>query len=1482
MGSKDDRPRAEAEFQAVLEDAAKLYKETSGQTIDEFMNPPMRGIDDLKHHLDAHNDRFSSFRAKRDSLFGALSAMLKPVETLGEVVSGPASEVFPPTQSIFSAVMFLVNAAHDVSSTYDSILELFEQLKDFTSRLDVYLQYDMSPALRDKVVNIFAALFEVLVIATKEISRGRVKAYFKSIIGADSPVQGALERLQNLTLGEERQVIADTYGGVARIDTKTDRVEAIVSQVSQNVQELRSDYRERTTVAHQEKLREILGPSPFPEDYYSSFSKFRVNDTGEWLLKDSGLRSWAKGDTQHLWLSGGPGSGKSFLATRLISWGTENLSHLAYFYFRANNPETRSVLQALRDVAYQLSESDPFYGRQLTRTVHSSEDIKTIPSAYRKLFVQPFQDDSRGRSLHVFLDGIDEIEPEEVEEFLMQLAPDEDPGQGNNCSRVQICLIGRSYMTDLVASYLDPPNSGHNLTVVHITADRVAQDVKQYIEEGVYSSRILARSKPEFKKEVIDAMVKRVDGLFILAKFMLADMNRKRRPASILSSLESFPPQINGMLRTTLANLSATITEEDAADLNEILRWVSCAEEALTLEQLEAALILKFGDPPFRFEDSLRGQYACFFELEREDGLTTDDLVKDYERLQRNRKRDSTPTGRPRRSSSVGKKESPNRNISPAQRLNDTTRRRTSPMAALSTSPQRRFSPSPSPIRRPDLFDPDEDMEFRSKKSSTIVTFFHMSVREFFRDEDTAQVTADTGGPRIGFDAVAARTDVLKTCLRIFNDKRWFESHKLGKRKYSIKQYAAWYWQEHLASIDPASVSAEDRHAIGPQVYKMLTDGDTIYDWSIEYEKNDEGLEVLTDGNIRALRKWMADEQVLAGLDPKAKEWAQESVEKPMGMFEKIGRFYARAWLDESFDRYIPTKFCFKIVQAIALMDAGYKWSDSQRYWTDIPIAKRIATATEWARCEKTAHWARRVGSTYLTLGMHEKALEIYNEALKLDRGSIETSGRKAYCLSKDRQYGEALKLALKCEETESKLVSQGGLSEAKLAASQWRLHKDHFLIAQCYYRVGDVERSIEYFHKAIESSEDGKLEYAERFDPHIGLFEVLASENRHEEMMKLVQSLSLQASGPRKEQSRLVDFLLSQHNKALVMDWIPKAACKAKEAEFLVERLEIAIDAAHARRDARKELYLRLALGTTLVYSRTAVDEAIEIFEQISLVEYRPRGNVPTRQAHAISFQKLASLYKDMVLQAGIKSHEADRWIQRLETVQAKQGAHQNVEMPATMLGSDVNAAAIYLALFYRLRGRKAEAEALLGSLIVESCEILEDEELRNDEFALENLLRLFIAAGDEENARALAVSMRRLNPEASITTPGDSPVQQRAQAEPKLPDIQSSNRSCAQCLEIIAPNAEFFMCWYCLDSYCRRCLKTVIKPSDKKLQEGVVCRADHEWFEVPPLARVLHTGELLVDGEVRRFMTWKDGIRKRWEGSVAVRTPISPNAPR
>ncbi|KAG3185786.1 hypothetical protein PC129_g25274, partial [Phytophthora cactorum] len=200
-------------------------------------------------------------------------------------------------------------------------------------------------------------------------------------------------------------------------------------------------------------------------------------------------------------------------------------------------------------------------------------------------------------------------------------------------------------------------------------------------------------------------------------------------------------------------------------------------------------------------------------------------------------------------------------------------------------------------------------------------------------------------------------------------------------------------------------------------------------------------------------------------------------------------------------------------------------------------------------------------------------------------------------------------------------------------------------------------------------------------------------------------------------------------------------------------------IELAHEIRDPLKALYLRHSLGATYAYSRN-VDKAISLFEQISFIEYRPRGNVPTRQAYALAFQKLASLYKVEILHAGLKTPEAGEWSKRLERVQIQQSKHQHQDMPLNMVGSDINVAAIYLALFYRLLGRKKEADPLLRTLIMDSLAILSDDDAQNDEYALDNLLCLLIAADDIENARALSQSMRKLDVHALISTPVDSPV--------------------------------------------------------------------------------------------------------------------------
>ena len=165
----------------------------------------------------------------------------------------------------------------------------------------------MSEALRNKLVEILAALFNVFVLATKEVRQGRFRAYFKRLFGSESPVQPALENLQALTLGEQRQVAADTYDGVLEINTRTERVEDLVNQVNDNILSLRAENLDRANLSYQDHLRDLLEPSPFPEDFYNSFNKSRVEKTGDWLLEDESIKDWLRGDVQYLWMHGNHG-----------------------------------------------------------------------------------------------------------------------------------------------------------------------------------------------------------------------------------------------------------------------------------------------------------------------------------------------------------------------------------------------------------------------------------------------------------------------------------------------------------------------------------------------------------------------------------------------------------------------------------------------------------------------------------------------------------------------------------------------------------------------------------------------------------------------------------------------------------------------------------------------------------------------------------------------------------------------------------------------------------------------------------------------------------------------------------------------------------------------------------------------------------------------------------------------------------------------
>lgn len=179
-----------------------------------------------------------------------------------------------------------------------------------------------------------------------------------------------------------------------------------------------------------ERIKGILQPSVHPLDMYESIGKRRVSGTGNWVRNEELFQAWiGTSYSPLLWVSGSPGSGKSFIAQNVISYVQElypqrtvQLHHtsVGYFFFRHNDPETRKFHCALRDIAFQVYQNDLLYGEYVDAHCHSPDDIKSIQAAWRVLFNDYYSDASQNIDSNVIivLDGVDEAFEEDCQEFL--------------------------------------------------------------------------------------------------------------------------------------------------------------------------------------------------------------------------------------------------------------------------------------------------------------------------------------------------------------------------------------------------------------------------------------------------------------------------------------------------------------------------------------------------------------------------------------------------------------------------------------------------------------------------------------------------------------------------------------------------------------------------------------------------------------------------------------------------------------------------------------------------------------------------------------------------------------------------------------------------------------------------------------------------------------------------------------------------------
>ncbi|KAI2823063.1 hypothetical protein CBS115989_1773 [Aspergillus niger] len=1292
-----------SQFAVTWDLALKRYTAAVGRQLDDPSLPHPSSVEELLNRLDSQNGHFSQFRENKRSLFNILTCICNPIERFGSMAASIASNAFPASSVCFSAITYLIDAAKDVSASYNAVIELFFTLKDFLVRLAIYDGSRMSDALQAKVVDILVTLLEIFGQATKLVRaglRGRIIQFTKNaLLGSDKTLQGLVAKLDRLCQTEHQLVGAETLSETKKANVAVENLSAVLNGASlvlednhgrlaqaqadlQRLVEGQNDLRQEVhrdissllgsfigsgakANGDSDYLRTLLQPSLAPSDMYYTFARKRLSGTGEWIEAEVGFRSWLNQEQPLLWINGPPGSGKSFLAEYIISnlktrfpQGVDQGSEISvgYYFFKDNNPQTRGLHQALRDVAYQICLNDSVYAGHVAARCRAPGDISSLQSAWMTLFRDYFiEGDAGNRRAYIVLDGLDECmeaDRQSLLEFLLELTAEESESK----SRVQFVMLGRPHLSADVADAFH-----ESVSSISIDRSKNDDDIARYVEHSVRRSRNIARAPSSLRKEVTEFLVKHAQGMFLWVDLMTQELGRHNRASSIRECLQRPPKGLYEAMRRTLEGLSAYLKGDDPEELNTILGWVACASRPLSLREIEATLTLGSSDQDdiLDIESLLRLQFASFLALVRDDGLTTSDLQAEVD-------------------------------LSPLQ-IDD---------------------------------DHDEDVEdfklendFSSNPETTEVMFCHASIGDFFRDENENKRSAGPEFVAIGVDIVESRISTLKACLQLVCN---------STECPHLRNYALVWWHSHVKAVIPHihRIGGSDLQEIRSLLLKTLRDESVLEAW-ISLRDADDFWSLDT---LDPIAKLLDDKLFVDSLPLDMRNWVLSSIQEPARLLVPAAECIANKWLQGY--RW-DARTCMLIIHRIRCLLEG----KLDEEFPDAPAASIVLDSAEWAKLPKTAEWNRRVAVCLRDTAHYEEAQAYFEAALELDDQMWLARSGLAYLYSLSGQHEKSLELYKEnIEILETAFGNPEKRDKLPHDVEGDDLADTYQSIGEELLSLGDRASALVYLEKALHVTTEGKF-----LSKYIQL---LAEENTPEANEKIIQHLKgLDTASGDNGATRLTECLSENSRLVWSSDFYQAIAFAAKstdQLEWLEYAYGTAIEVAKKQRNSVVAFALQVSLADLFISYDNKESRALEIWQMVmDFPATFMQGNLLMLYIQSLVSRYYGAYLITKATQAGPGTADAERYIHTLQRIAKRRVVHSDhvSEWAAN------NFATAILGLWYHRIGQPEKAREYCLPFVKQF--VFADDDAISTYTTSYAFAKLLLMMGDESTAVAILISV-------------------------------------------------------------------------------------------------------------------------------------------
>ncbi|KAI5462798.1 hypothetical protein BGZ63DRAFT_402159 [Mariannaea sp. PMI_226] len=420
---------------------------------------------------------------------------------------------------------------------------------------------------------------------------------------AKRAIRGVMEEEDVLqlfdTLDKELGPLGVHLGGL-NLETSHNIAELIQTEFSGVKDQLNNIVRATDLSPEAEKcLKDLFITDPSIDRATLKTTKGEVLEgTCDWIGEKEAFDEWLTAKSGCLWISGGPGMGKTMLSIYLTEYLEQDLHQgedgssniLTYFFCDFKDDRRNDAVSILRGISFQILQQNERLIDRILPTYKIQKEKLFDKGSFETLwniFVDMINDDRTGQALCI-LDGLDECHPESLEHLLLKLKQAQ-----STTTRFKFIVVSREH-PDCLNDYLGHPDIPR-IRLDPDAKEEIGAGLDQYISTRVADLAEMRNYSVELANHVKETLRKRSNGTYLWVTFVVKDLREVFSP-DVEAALENFPSGLDALYERMLQ----LIHPQQQKLVKDILRRCTFSFRPLHPKELVSAL----GIQPTRLLDN--------------------------------------------------------------------------------------------------------------------------------------------------------------------------------------------------------------------------------------------------------------------------------------------------------------------------------------------------------------------------------------------------------------------------------------------------------------------------------------------------------------------------------------------------------------------------------------------------------------------------------------------------------------------------------------------------------------------------------------------------------------------------------------------------------------------------------------------------------------------------------------------------------------